>query len=66
MARDSEHLPREFVVLTPEDVLLNPPWQWHKIVSKYIVPPPFNLLLSKIGLSLGGYPPLSAATEHDN
>jgi hypothetical protein len=34
MARDSEHLPREFVVLNPGDVLLNPPWQWHKIVSE--------------------------------
>jgi hypothetical protein len=109
MARDSEHLPREFVVLSPGDVLLNPPWQWHKIVSTYSslfsppasrltcccfvdypgftigVPirelngintltnnPPFgfivfaNLLLNKIGLSLGGYPPPSAATEHDN
>lgn len=35
MARDSVHLPREFVDLYPGDVLLNPPWQWHKIVSKY-------------------------------
>eukprot|EP00604_Paraphysomonas_vestita_P003552 CAMPEP_0174822930 /NCGR_PEP_ID=MMETSP1107-20130205/19929_1 /TAXON_ID=36770 /ORGANISM="Paraphysomonas vestita, Strain GFlagA" /LENGTH=312 /DNA_ID=CAMNT_0016043477 /DNA_START=107 /DNA_END=1041 /DNA_ORIENTATION=- len=33
MARDSVHLPREFVDLYPGDVLLNPPWQWHKIVN---------------------------------
>jgi hypothetical protein len=35
MARDSAHLPREYVDLNPGDVLLNPPWQWHKIVSKF-------------------------------
>jgi hypothetical protein len=112
MARDSEHLPREFVILNPGDVLLNPPWQWHKIVSKSSLdsrpPTPLltvnshcwlvdypgftigvpirelnglntvtnnpafgaivlvNLLLNKVGLTLGGYPPPSAATEHDN
>jgi len=29
----SRHVPTEFVDLEPGDVLLNPPWQWHKITN---------------------------------
>lgn len=34
IAQDSAHVPREYVDLHPGDLLLNPPWQWHKITSK--------------------------------
>lgn len=34
MAEASRHIPREYVDLAPGDVLFNPPWQWHKIISK--------------------------------
>ena len=35
MAGASRHIPVEYVDLEPGDVLFNPPWQWHKIVSEY-------------------------------
>ena len=29
-----QHIPREYVDLEPGDMIFNPPWQWHKIISK--------------------------------
>jgi hypothetical protein len=36
MAAAVHHIPSEFVDLEPGDVLLNPPWQWHKITSEWL------------------------------
>jgi hypothetical protein len=35
MAGASPHIPREYVDLGPGDMIFNPPWQWHKIISKW-------------------------------
>ena len=31
-----KHIPRKFTTLEPGDLLYNPDWTWHKVVSKLI------------------------------
>lgn len=37
MASIQKHIPRWSVTLGPGDLLYNPDWMWHKIVSKYSI-----------------------------